>query len=96
MLVSTYIYLHLFTYLWEFYQNISIYKSLQITSINSRCKPLHVFNCIYKPPCLHLCTLIYILFPYMQFLCFHFPFLEQYEFSMLSTLMGFYNFAPLF
>ena len=35
MLVSTYIYLHLFTYLWEFYLKISIYsydnhyKSLQ-------------------------------------------------------------------
>ena len=52
---------------------------------------------LYKPPCLHLCTLIYILFPYMQFLCCHPPlFLEQYEFSMLSTLTGFYNFAPLF
>ena len=27
---------------------------------------------------------------------FSLSFLEQYEFSMLSTFMGFYNFAPLF
>ena len=46
-----------------------------------------------------LFTLMYVnlyFIPIYAVSMFSFPFLEQYEFSMLSTLTGFYDFVPLF
>ena len=67
--------------------------------------PLHITQLANHPKC----SIIYTNHPvytYVHYFIFHSHtcsfyvftsiFLEQYEFSMLSTLMGFYNFAPLF
>ena len=46
-----------------------------------------------------LFTLMYInlyIIPIYAVSMFSLSFIEQYEFSMLSTLTGFYDFAPLF
>ena len=49
MLVSTYIYLHLFTYLWEFYLKISIYN------YDIHHNPLHITQLTNHP----MCSIVY-------------------------------------